>query len=69
MRPKRSHSLNLPLRTFEEHGYLRSRKAIVGLRPKTTYTMTAAGKGAGGLRGIDAGRHWPRWRDNVGRAR
>jgi len=39
-------SLNLHLRTLEGHGYLRSRKAIVGLRPKTTYTMTAAGRKA-----------------------
>jgi DNA-binding HxlR family transcriptional regulator len=36
-------SLNLHLRTLEETGYLRSQKAIVALRPKTTYSMTAAG--------------------------
>jgi len=39
-------SLNLHLRTLEESGYLRSRKAIVGVRPKTTYTMTSAGRKA-----------------------
>jgi DNA-binding HxlR family transcriptional regulator len=39
-------SLNLHLRTLEESGYIRSRKAIVGLRPKTTYTMTPAGRKA-----------------------
>lgn len=39
-------SLNLHLRTLEEAGYIRSHKAIVGLRPKTTYTMTAAGRRA-----------------------
>src|SRR3954451_5955355 len=32
-------SLNLHLKTLEESGYIRSRKAIVGLRPKTTYAM------------------------------
>jgi len=36
-------SLNLHLRTLEEAGYIRSRKAIVGLRPKTTYAMSASG--------------------------
>ena len=39
-------SLNLHLKTLEENGYVRSRKAIVGLRPKTTYTMTPAGRKA-----------------------
>jgi DNA-binding PadR family transcriptional regulator len=39
-------SLNLHLRTLEEAGYIRSRKAIVGLRPKTTYAMTASGRAA-----------------------
>jgi DNA-binding HxlR family transcriptional regulator len=39
-------SLNLHLKTLEESGYIRSRKAIVGLRPKTTYTMTATGRKA-----------------------
>src|SRR5260370_38699587 len=36
-------SLNLHLRTLEDAGYIHSRKAIVGLRPKTTYAMTASG--------------------------
>jgi len=39
-------SLNLHLRTLEESRYIRSRKAIVGLRPKTTYTLTPAGRKA-----------------------
>jgi DNA-binding MarR family transcriptional regulator len=39
-------SLNLHLRTLEEAGYIRSCKAIVGLRPKTTYSMTGAGRTA-----------------------
>jgi DNA-binding PadR family transcriptional regulator len=39
-------SLNLHLRTLEGAGYLTSRKAIVGLRPKTTYTMTKTGRQA-----------------------
>ena len=39
-------SLNLHLRTLEENGYVRSHKAIVGLRPKTTYTMTQSGRRA-----------------------
>ena len=39
-------SLNLHLRTLEEAGYIRSCKAIVRLRPKTTYAMTAAGRAA-----------------------
>ena len=36
-------SLNLHLGKLEEQGYVRSRKAFVGLRPKTTYTITSAG--------------------------
>jgi DNA-binding PadR family transcriptional regulator len=39
-------SLNLHLRTLEENGYIRSRKAFVALRPKTTYTMTSSGRKA-----------------------
>jgi len=39
-------SLNLHLKTLEENRYIRSRKAFVGLRPKTTYTMTACGRKA-----------------------
>lgn len=39
-------SLNLHLKTLEQSGYLRSRKEIVGVRPKTTYTMTAVGRKA-----------------------
>jgi len=39
-------SLNLHLRTLEDAGYIHSRKAIVGLRPKTTYSMTAPGRKA-----------------------
>ena len=39
-------SLNLHLRTLEEAGYIRSHKTFVGLRPKTTYAMTAAGRKA-----------------------
>jgi DNA-binding HxlR family transcriptional regulator len=39
-------SLNLHLKTLEQSGYVRSRKAIVGLRPKTTYNMTPLGRKA-----------------------
>jgi DNA-binding HxlR family transcriptional regulator len=39
-------SLNLHLKTLEESGYIRSRKAIVGLRPRTTYAMTSHGRKA-----------------------
>jgi DNA-binding HxlR family transcriptional regulator len=39
-------SLNLQLRTLEETGYIKSRKAIIGLRPRTTYSMTASGRKA-----------------------
>lgn len=36
-------SLNLHLGKLEEHGYVTSRKAFVGLRPKTTYAITSTG--------------------------
>jgi len=36
-------SLNLHLGKLEEHGYVRSKKAFVGLRPKTTYAITPVG--------------------------
>src|SRR5437764_9417934 len=39
-------SLNLHLRRLEESGYITSRKEFVGLRPKTTYRMTATGRKA-----------------------
>jgi DNA-binding HxlR family transcriptional regulator len=39
-------SLNLHLRKLEEGGYVVSKKAFVGLRPKTTYRMTPNGKKA-----------------------
>lgn len=39
-------SLNLHLGKLEECGYISSRKAFVGVRPKTTYQMTAAGRTA-----------------------
>jgi DNA-binding PadR family transcriptional regulator len=39
-------SLNLHLRTLTEAGYIRSHKAIVGLRPKTTYAITPKGRKA-----------------------
>jgi DNA-binding PadR family transcriptional regulator len=39
-------SLNLHLRRLEESGYITSRKAFVGLRPKTTYRMAPAGRKA-----------------------
>jgi DNA-binding HxlR family transcriptional regulator len=39
-------SLNLHLKTLDESGYIRSHKAIIGLRPKTTYTMTRTGRKA-----------------------
>lgn len=39
-------SLNLHLGKLEERGYIRSKKAFVGLRPKTTYKITAAGRKA-----------------------
>jgi len=39
-------SLNLHLRKLEEGGYVASKKAFVGLRPRTTYRMTSSGKRA-----------------------
>src|SRR5437588_11084746 len=39
-------SLNLHLKTLAESGYIRSRKAFVGVRPKTTYSMTQNGRKA-----------------------
>ena len=39
-------SLNLHLGRLEENGYVTSRKAFVGLRPKTTYRISAAGRKA-----------------------
>jgi DNA-binding HxlR family transcriptional regulator len=39
-------SLNLHLGKLEECGYVTSKKAFVGLRPKTTYKITSAGRKA-----------------------
>jgi DNA-binding HxlR family transcriptional regulator len=39
-------SLNLHLRRLKENGYITSKKAFVGLRPKTTYRMAPAGRKA-----------------------
>ena len=39
-------SLNLHLGKLEECAYISSKKAFVGLRPKTTYKITAAGRKA-----------------------
>jgi len=39
-------SLNLHLGKLEECGYITSKKAFVGLRPKTTYKITVAGRKA-----------------------
>jgi DNA-binding HxlR family transcriptional regulator len=39
-------SLHLHLKTLEQSNYVRSRKAIVGLRPRTTYSMTPTGRKA-----------------------
>src|SRR5436190_5735566 len=39
-------SLNLHLGKLEESGYITSKKSFVGLRPKTTYKITAAGRKA-----------------------
>jgi DNA-binding HxlR family transcriptional regulator len=39
-------SLNLHLKRLQENGYILSRKAFVGLRPKTTYRMAPAGRKA-----------------------
>src|SRR5215207_10689300 len=39
-------SLNLQLKRLDENGYIGSQKAFVGLRPRTTYRITAAGRRA-----------------------
>ena len=39
-------SLNLHLKRLEENGYITSKKAFVGLRPKTTYRMASPGSKA-----------------------
>ena len=39
-------SLNLHLGKLEERGYVAGKKAFVGLRPKTTYKITAVGRKA-----------------------
>jgi len=39
-------SLNLHLKRLEENGYITSKKAFVGLRPKTTYRMAPSGRRA-----------------------
>lgn len=39
-------SLNLHLKRLEENDYVSSKKAFVGLRPKTTYRITPAGRKA-----------------------
>jgi DNA-binding MarR family transcriptional regulator len=39
-------SLNLHLGKLEERGYVTGKKAFVGLRPKTTYKITATGRKA-----------------------
>ena len=39
-------SLNLHLGKLEECAYITSKKSFVGLRPKTTYRITAAGRKA-----------------------
>jgi len=39
-------SLNLHLKRLEENSYITSKKAFVGLRPKTTYKITATGRKA-----------------------
>ena len=39
-------SLNLHLKRLEENGYITSKKAFVGLRPKTTYRITTPGRKA-----------------------
>ena len=39
-------SLNLHLGKLEARGYVASKKAFVGLRPKTTYNITAVGRKA-----------------------
>jgi len=39
-------SLNLHLKRLEENRYIASKKAFVGLRPKTTYRITPEGRKA-----------------------
>jgi DNA-binding PadR family transcriptional regulator len=39
-------SLNMHLKRLEENGYISSRKAFVGLKPKTTYRIAAEGQKA-----------------------
>jgi DNA-binding PadR family transcriptional regulator len=39
-------SLNLHLKRLEENSYITSKKAFVGLRPKTTYRMAPVGRKA-----------------------
>jgi len=39
-------SLGMHLRKLEDHGYIASRRAFVGRRPKTTYRLTRAGRRA-----------------------
>src|ERR1700677_922380 len=39
-------SLNLPLGKLEARGYVASKKAFIGLRPKTTYKITSTGRKA-----------------------
>ena len=39
-------SLGLHLQTLEETGYIASKKAFVGRRPKTTYRLSPAGRRA-----------------------
>jgi DNA-binding MarR family transcriptional regulator len=43
---KKRLSLNLHLGKLEERNYITSKKAFVGLRPKTTYKITPAGRKA-----------------------
>ena len=39
-------SLGVHLQKLEEKGYIKSKKAFVGRRPKTTYQLTAMGRRA-----------------------
>jgi DNA-binding HxlR family transcriptional regulator len=39
-------SLNLHLKRLEENGYITSKKAFVGLKPKTTYKIATEGRKA-----------------------
>ena len=39
-------SLGMHLRKLEDHGYITSRRAFLGRRPKTTYSLTGAGRRA-----------------------